>query len=266
MRVCTEMVARALRARRAQLRCRPARSTAPSQCPARTLGARLSSGTRRGSNSQAPGSLRSQGSRGTGRSNSILKPLSRSRVAGLPATRTPGRRRPPPRSKSTGPPAQSSMKPFARAARRAGRAPDRGFPICLSDQSGRPVAGAGGGSVVCDALFPNDSGETATISLVREGTVVGTVSVPNRRASHPDVPRATEQVEADAALPRNLRMRRDCRRHDRDQAVHVGSRRADAHNRRRPSAGRALRAARSQLRRAVRAASSSAGSSTRIQP
>jgi hypothetical protein len=52
------------------------------------------------------------------------------------------------------------------------------FPVCLSDQSAKPVAGSGGGSVVCDALFPDDLGTTATISLVREGLVVGTVRVP----------------------------------------------------------------------------------------
>jgi hypothetical protein len=85
-----------------------------------------------------------------------------------------------------------------------------GYVACPSDQSAKPVAGAGGGSVVCDALLPNDVGQVAGLSLVQEGVVVDQarfpvdrplsqiyLELPNRSKPTPLVPGS---YECDVAL------------------------------------------------------------------
>ena len=51
--------------------------------------------------------------------------------------------------------------------------PERLFPLCLKDESAKPIAGARAGSVVCNAAYPNAVGQEATTELLREGVVIG---------------------------------------------------------------------------------------------
>jgi hypothetical protein len=51
------------------------------------------------------------------------------------------------------------------------------FPMCPTDTGKRPVAGAGGGSLVCDATFANAAGEEASLALYRAGVLVGSETI-----------------------------------------------------------------------------------------